>query len=65
MKLALTPHFTSRPDLERAGMGLTIIQSLSDSFEIKSVLNMGTKLIIKKKVVSKDIEACLDEQGLY
>ena len=46
-------------------MGLTIIQSLSDSFEIKSVLNMGTKLIIKKKVVSKDIEACLDEQGLY
>ena len=65
LKLALTPHFTSRPDLERAGMGLTIIQSLSDSFEIKSVLNMGTKLIIKKKVVSKDIEACLDEQGLY
>lgn len=64
IKMALTPHFTTRPDLERAGMGLTIIQSLSDSFEIRSVINMGTKIIVKKKVVSAENEACLNEQGL-
>lgn len=45
---AMKPNFTTRPDLERAGMGLSIIDSLSDSFEIKSVPGMGTKLSIKK-----------------
>lgn len=64
IKLALTPHFTTRPDLERAGMGLTIIQTLSDSFEIRSVINMGTKLSIRKKVAAAPAEALLDEQGL-
>ena len=34
IKEARTPHYTTRPDLERAGMGLTIIDSLSDSFSI-------------------------------
>lgn len=63
VKTALVPHFTTRPDLERAGMGLTIIQTLSDSFEIRSVLNMGTKLIIKKKVVTRNSEVDCDEQG--
>ena len=38
---ARTPHFTTRPDLERAGMGLTIIETLSDSFSISSVEGMG------------------------
>lgn len=46
---ARTPHFTTRPDLERAGMGLTIIDTLSDSFSISSVEGMGVKLIIRKK----------------
>ena len=50
IKEAKTPHYTSRPDLERAGMGLTIIETLSDSFYIKSVPGMGSKLIIKKKI---------------
>ncbi|MBE6132010.1 MAG: anti-sigma F factor [Erysipelotrichaceae bacterium] len=46
---AKTPHFSSRPDLERAGMGLTIIETLSDSFSISSVEGLGVKLIIRKK----------------
>ena len=48
IELALKPSFTTRPDLERAGMGLTIIQSLSNEFAIRSVIGMGTKIIIKK-----------------
>jgi stage II sporulation protein AB (anti-sigma F factor) len=47
---AQTPHFTSRPDLERVGMGLTIIASLSDSLIIESKSGEGTHLIIQKKV---------------
>ncbi len=46
---AKTPHFSTRPDLERAGMGLTIIETLSDSFSISSVEGLGVKLIIRKK----------------
>ena len=46
---AKTPHYTTRPDLERAGMGLTIIETLSDSFSISSVEGLGVKLIIRKK----------------
>ena len=46
---AKTTHFSTRPDLERAGMGLTIIETLSDSFSISSVEGLGVKLIIRKK----------------
>ena len=49
VKEARTPHYTTRPDLERAGMGLTIIDSLSDSFVITSIPGVGVKLLIKKK----------------
>lgn len=50
---ALKPSFTTRPDLERAGMGLTIIRTLSDEFAIRSVIGMGTKITIKK-IFSKE-----------
>ncbi len=49
LKKAKTPHFSSRPDLERAGMGITIMETLSDSFEIKSLVNMGSTIISVKE----------------
>ena len=45
-----TPFYTTAKDLEHAGMGLTIIETLADSLEIESVINIGTKLIIKKSL---------------
>ena len=56
IELAHKPNYTTRPDLERAGMGLSIIDSLSDDFEIKSVVGMGTKLVIKKNLMNSNIE---------
>ena len=44
------PFYTSRADVEHAGMGLTIIDTLCDSFVIESELNKGTKLIIVKEL---------------
>ncbi len=58
---ALKPSFTTRPDLERAGMGLTIIRSLSDEFAIRSVLGMGTKVTIKK-VFSKEVSLVYEHE---
>ena len=45
-----TPFYTSLKELEHAGMGLTIIETFSDSLEIESIVNIGTKLIIKKRL---------------
>lgn len=47
---AKRPHYSSRPDLERAGMGLTIMETLSDEFDIRSVYGMGTKIIMTKEI---------------
>ena len=45
-----TPFYTTAKELEHAGMGMTIIETLADSLEIESVINIGTKLIIKKRL---------------
>lgn len=45
-----TPFYTTAKDLEHAGMGITIIETLADSLEIESVINIGTKLIITKRL---------------
>lgn len=45
-----TPFYTTAKDLEHAGMGITIIETLADTLEIESVVNIGTKLIITKRL---------------
>ena len=45
---ALKSSFTTRPDQERAGMGFSIMQTLSDKFEIRSQKDIGTRIIISK-----------------
>lgn len=47
---AKIPLFTTKSELERSGMGLTIIESLSDYFEIQSNVGLGTKLVIQKRL---------------
>ena len=53
---ARVPLFTSLKELEHAGMGLTIMETLSDQLEIHSTVNLGTKLIITKKLKDHNIE---------
>ena len=48
------PFYTTAKDLEHAGMGLTIIETLADRLEIESVVNIGTKLIITKNLKNHD-----------
>lgn len=50
IELARQPLFTTKAELERSGMGMTIMESFSDSFEIRSALNEGTTVIIDKKL---------------
>ena len=45
---ALKASFTSRPDQERAGMGFSIMQTLSDKFDIRSQKDIGTRVTLTK-----------------
>ena len=44
------PFYTSLKELEHAGMGFTIIETFADDLEIESIVNIGTKLIIQKRL---------------
>jgi len=46
--LALQPLYTSRPDLERSGMGFTVMETFMDSLEVKSIKGEGTTVTMKK-----------------
>ncbi|MEW9095101.1 MAG: anti-sigma F factor [Clostridiaceae bacterium] len=46
--LAMQPLYTSRPDLERSGMGFTVMESFMDSLTVESTDRKGTKIIMKK-----------------
>lgn len=52
---AKVPFFSSLASLEHAGMGIPIIESLADSLDIISEVNIGTKLIITKQLEDRHI----------
>ena len=50
INVAKQPLYTTRPNLERSGMGFTIMESFMDSIEIESVIDLGTKITMKKRI---------------
>lgn len=46
---AMEPLYTSRPDLERSGMGFTVMETFMDELNVESEKGIGTKVVIKKK----------------
>ncbi|HCW53894.1 MAG TPA: anti-sigma F factor [Clostridium sp.] len=46
---AMEPLYTSRPDLERSGMGFTVMETFMDDLKVESKKGIGTKVVIKKK----------------
>lgn len=48
LELAMQPLYTSRPDLERSGMGFTVMETFMDSLKVESIKGKGTKVIMKK-----------------
>lgn len=52
VEIARQPLYTSKPNLERSGMGFTIMESFMDEFKVESVLGLGTKVTMKKIIKS-------------
>ena len=48
--MAKQPLYTTRPNLERSGMGFTIMESFMDELNVQSILGLGTKVTMKKKI---------------
>jgi stage II sporulation protein AB (anti-sigma F factor) len=46
--LARQPLYTSRPEMERSGMGFTVMESFMDKVEVTSEPGKGTKVILYK-----------------
>lgn len=45
---AMEPLYTSRPDLERSGMGFTVMESFMDTVSVESSVGDGTKVLMTK-----------------
>ena len=61
--LAKQPLYTSKPNMERSGMGFTIMESFMDSLIVESVLGVGTKITMEKtiKELPKEESLTLEE----
>lgn len=47
---AMEPLFTSKPELERSGMGFSFMEAFMDDLEVLSEVGGGTKILMNKKI---------------
>ncbi len=47
---AREPLFTTKSNLERSGMGFTIMENFMDKLKVESVVGLGTKITMYKKI---------------
>jgi len=50
VKQAMEPLYTSRPDLERSGMGFSFMEAFMDGLEVESIPGEGTCILMDKKL---------------
>lgn len=55
LEQARQPLFTSKPELERSGMGFTIMENFMDKIEIVSGVGKGTSVKMTKRIESKKV----------
>ncbi len=46
--------FTTKHNLERSGMGFTIMENFMDELKVESILGLGTKVTMSKKIKKDD-----------
>lgn len=47
---ARAPLFTTKGNIERSGMGFTIMENFMDELKVESILGLGTKVTMSKKI---------------
>lgn len=51
---AMEPLYTSKPELERSGMGFSFMEAFMDELKVYSKKNVGTTIIMKKRIGVED-----------
>ncbi|WPS89592.1 anti-sigma F factor [Brevibacillus halotolerans] len=55
---AMQPLFTSKPELERSGMGFTIMENFMDSLEVVTAIDQGTRIrLVKRLAYAKALQS--------
>jgi len=50
LEQAREPMYTTKPEMERSGLGFTVMESFMDTVELKSAPGEGTTVILSKKL---------------
>ena len=65
IELAKKPLYTTKANLERSGMGFTIMESFMDEMKVESIPGMGTKITMKKYInISEDKEELIENEKI-
>ena len=48
---AMSPLYTSKPDLGRSGLGFTVMESFMDEVKVSSKVGIGTTIEMTKKII--------------
>ena len=54
VEIAKQPLYTTKSNMERSGMGFTIMESFMDHVEVESMLGIGTKVAMSKVIKIKE-----------
>ena len=54
VEIAKQPLYTTKSNMERSGMGFTIMESFMDYVEVESMLGIGTKVAMSKVIKFKE-----------
>ena len=55
VEVAKEPLYTTKPILERSGMGFTIMESFMDKVDVESIVDIGTKVTMEKSIKSNNV----------
>ncbi len=61
IEMAKQPLYTTKSNLERSGMGFTIMESFMDEVDVESILGIGTKVTMQKKIKNNIKEKCEED----
>lgn len=62
IEMARKPLYTTKAELERSGMGFTIVESFMDELRVESIVGLGTKITMKKTLHKEDNDNLLLEE---
>ena len=53
---AMEPMYTSKPELERSGMGFAFMEAFMDQIEVRSSPGAGTTVYMKKRICTSHVQ---------